>query len=174
MTDSPQQNIQINPLTLYFPTTGKEKKQLIASRPAKISRYLSFHIKLNEWKRGGWGWCGDRGRVLFCSLYWLIDWLVVDWHISITAHPSLLFTCSFGPFLLLALALFAPGREDDWVAAWVLGFARQGDGEADVMTVGCTIHFSSGDVEIAVTVGTKEAAALVSVSWKNPHQTDMQ
>lgn len=41
------------------------------------------------------------------------------------------------------------------------------------MTVGCTIHFSSGDVEIAVTVGTKEAAALVSVSWKNPHQTDM-
>lgn len=41
------------------------------------------------------------------------------------------------------------------------------------MTVGCTIHLRSGEVEIAVTVGTKESAAPVSVSWRNPHHRDM-
>lgn len=33
------------------------------------------------------------------------------------------------------------------------------------MTVGCTIHMRPGEVEIAVTVGTKESAPLVSVSF---------
>lgn len=42
-----------------------------------------------------------------------------------------------------------------------------------MMTAGCTIHLRSGEVEMAVTVGTKESAALVSVSWKNPHHRDI-
>lgn len=78
---------------------------------------------------------------------------------------------SFSPFLLEGFALFAPAGEDGWVAPRVL--ARPDAGETDVMTVGCTIHLRSGEVEIAVTVGTKESAAPVSISWKNPHHRDM-
>lgn len=51
-------------------------------------------------------------------------------------------------------------EEDDWTA-----LELPGEGEADVMTVGCTIHFRSGEVEIAVTVGTKQSLALVSEPW---------
>ncbi|TNN82654.1 hypothetical protein EYF80_007172 [Liparis tanakae] len=71
------------------------------------------------------------------------------------------------PFLLEGFALFAPAGQDNWVEPRLLVFARPDDGETDVMTVGCTIHLRSGELEIAVTVGTKESAALVSASWKN-------
>lgn len=80
--------------------------------------------------------------------------------------PSLLHTCSLCPFLLEGFALFAPAGEDDWVAPRALVLARPDDGETDVITVGCTIHLRSGEVEIAVTVGTKESSALVSITWK--------
>lgn len=38
-----------------------------------------------------------------------------------------------------------------------------------MITVGCTIHLRSGEVEMAITVGTKESAALVTISWKKYH-----
>lgn len=67
-------------------------------------------------------------------------------------------TLSFSPFLVEGFA----------AAGGVLVFARPEDGQTDVMTVGCTIHLRSGEVEMAVTVGTKASAALVSISWKKP------
>lgn len=72
-------------------------------------------------------------------------------------------TFSFGPFLLEDFALVAAAGRDAWLAPGVLVFARPGDGETDVTTVGCTIQLRSGEVEMAVTVGTKGSAASVSV-----------
>lgn len=72
-------------------------------------------------------------------------------------------TFSFSPFLLEDFALVASAGRDAWLAPGVLVFARPGDGETDVTTVGCTIQLRSGEVEMAVTVGTKGSAASVSV-----------
>lgn len=110
----------------------------------------------------------------------LIDWFIIAAMLFLKVtfrypfNHVFMHTLSFSPFLLEGFALFATAGKDAWFAPWVLVFARPEDGQTDVMTVGCTIHLRSGEVEMAVTVGTKESAGLVSISWKNPHHRDMQ
>lgn len=66
-------------------------------------------------------------------------------------------TFSFSPFLLEDLALVA------WpaplLALLLRVLRRPEDGGTDVTTAGCTIQLRAGEVEMAVTVGTKESAA---------------
>jgi len=83
------------------------------------------------------------------------------------AEPRSGLTCSAFPFL----AEFFPFVPPTLDAARgelckLLAGLLERDGEADVMMVGWTIHWKSGVVAIAVTVGIKEVACI-SISWQS-------
>lgn len=56
----------------------------------------------------------------------------------------------------------AAGR-DAWLAPVLRVLGRPDDAGTDVTTAGCTIQLRPGEVEMAVTVGTKESVASPSV-----------